>query len=215
MTDYQALDDVSTLNQLITTAHVNSEQQINYAQPPIITNYDQFQRSLMNQTKTSPIPIQGANKTFPSCCSTSYSNSPVYHSSELLVPISALSVNNLNLTNQNNVYKNSYNNKNSIVNKNKTNNPFYDNSKNDKYDLFFDNSTLDPFHDMELNAINDKEELKNILEQSSLLTSNAVYNNNSYFTQIQPSVVSHQTLNNSADNIDFKKTNFYDSNLNS
>ena len=113
--------------------------------------------------KTSPIPIEDPNVRRNN--NISFKNSPVlYNSSELLVPISAAK------SNLSDVYNNNSSNNN--INKNKANNPFYDNSKNDKYDLLFDNSTLDPFHDMELNAINDKEELKNILEQSSLSSNN-------------------------------------------
>ncbi len=134
-------------------------------------------------TTTSPIPIINNNNRLELTTTNNlFKNSPVlYNSSELLVPTSA-STNNLN-----------------DVNKSNNNNKFYNNSRNDKYDLLFDNSTLDPFHDMELNAINDKEELRNILEKSSLLT-----NNNNKFNNLEQS----------NDNFGLPNINFNNNNLN-
>jgi hypothetical protein len=132
---------------------------------------------LNRKTTTSPIPIINNNRLELTTTNNLFKNSPVlYNSSELLVPTSA-STNNLNDVNKSN------------------NNKFYNNSRNDKYDLLFDNSTLDPFHDMELNAINDKEELRNILEKSSLLTNN-------------------NNLEQSNDNFGLPNVNFNNNNLN-
>lgn len=124
--------------------------------------------------------------------SNSLKNLPLsFNSNELLVPTRNNNTESSNVSSNLNNNVNNINTKSASTNFNTTNNNYKTSSiSNDSIkNLFIDNSTLDPFNDMELKTINDIEELKAILQNSTYLmpsttstvpaaTTTAIPNNN-------------------------------------